>query len=150
VGGKKDFTNLLDEFAPAEDRDHVPESPCWSQLLFRAQKPLMFTDISSVAAELGDVYFPTAYIYYRIFRFDSLFHSICGYCADSLLGMNVDIFENNPNLKYYFITVVPFMLLVLLAWFVFKQFLRVNPQLLLYAGIYERFYDEMATMNLKL
>jgi p-aminobenzoyl-glutamate transporter AbgT len=64
--------------------------------------------------------------------------------------MNVDTFKNNPSLKYYFITVVPFMLLILLAWFVFKQFLRVNPQLLPYAGIYERFYDEIAIINPKL
>jgi hypothetical protein len=34
---------------------------------------IMFTDISSVAAELGDIYFPTAHIHYRIFQFDSLF-----------------------------------------------------------------------------
>jgi Mg2+ and Co2+ transporter CorA len=38
-------------------------------------------------------------------------------------GMNVDMFNDRPSLKWYFITAVPFMLLVFLGWLAFKQLL---------------------------
>ncbi|KAK4938522.1 hypothetical protein LTR10_021054 [Elasticomyces elasticus] len=41
-------------------------------------------------------------------------------------GMNVDIFSHNPDVKWYFIAVVPFMTVVLLLWSVFRSLLDRN------------------------
>ena len=64
--------------------------------------------------------------------------------------MNVDTFENNPSMKYYFITVFPFMAIVLIGWYILKHFLKIQSQVLSYKGIYENFYSEMASTNPKL
>ncbi|RPA73183.1 hypothetical protein BJ508DRAFT_192030, partial [Ascobolus immersus RN42] len=42
---------------------------------------------------------------------------ICGF-----FGMNVDIFADNPGIKWYFIAAVPFMTLVLLSWYLLKEY----------------------------
>ena len=61
--------------------------------------------------------------------------------------MNVDTFESNPSMKYYFITVVPFMLAVMVGWYALKHVLRFKAQVLPKKGIYESFYNEMAHAN---
>lgn len=38
-------------------------------------------------------------------------------------GMNVDMFNNRPSVKWYFIAAIPFMFLVFAAWLVFKGLL---------------------------
>ena len=39
-------------------------------------------------------------------------------------GMNVDTFQQNPSLKWYFISVVPLMMLILLAWLATRHWMR--------------------------
>ncbi|KAL1959546.1 hypothetical protein VTO42DRAFT_1581 [Malbranchea cinnamomea] len=62
-------------------------------------------------------------------------------------GMNVDTFASDPSIKYYFISAIPFMVAVLLAWYVLKHLLRFRTQVLPKKGIYETFYNEMANSN---
>ena len=45
-------------------------------------------------------------------------------------GMNVDTFQQNPSLKWYFIAVVPLMVFVLLAWLATRQWMRKDVNLL--------------------
>ena len=61
--------------------------------------------------------------------------------------MNVDTFESNPSMKYYFISVVPFMVAVMVGWYALKHVLRFKAQVLPKKGIYESFYNEMANAN---
>lgn len=58
--------------------------------------------------------------------------------------MNVDTFEGNPSLKYYFIVSVSFMLFVIVGWYAVKHLLRFKSQVLPKKGIYESFYNEMS------
>lgn len=39
-------------------------------------------------------------------------------------GMNVDTFKQSPSLKWYFVSVVPLMMLILLAWLATKHWMR--------------------------
>jgi hypothetical protein len=58
--------------------------------------------------------------------------------------MNVNVFKDSPSIKWYFISAVPFMLCVLGTWFFFKQlFKQPTPD----EGVYDKFYNEMATTN---
>ena len=45
-------------------------------------------------------------------------------------GMNVDIFQQYPSLKWYFVAVVPLMVFVLLAWLATRQWMRKDVNLL--------------------
>lgn len=60
-------------------------------------------------------------------------------------GMNVDIFANNPSIKWYFVVAVPMMLLVLIFWYVIKHFLARRRQTPYQRGIYENLFHELAT-----
>ncbi|PGG95145.1 hypothetical protein AJ79_10227 [Helicocarpus griseus UAMH5409] len=62
-------------------------------------------------------------------------------------GMNVDTFESNPSIKWYFIASVPFMLCVLAAWYLLKHVIARQRQTPYQRGIYENFFHEMATDN---
>lgn len=44
----------------------------------------------------------------------------------SFFGMNVNIFSGNPDVKWYFIAVVPFMTIVLLLWLSFRSVLDLK------------------------
>jgi hypothetical protein len=59
-------------------------------------------------------------------------------------GMNVSTFENYPDIKWYFVAAVPFMLCVLLAWFIMKTFLARQRQTPYQRGIWEHFFYDMA------
>ncbi|EQL36643.1 hypothetical protein BDFG_02006 [Blastomyces dermatitidis ATCC 26199] len=62
-------------------------------------------------------------------------------------GMNVDAFADNPSIKWYFISCVPFMLCVLGAWYVVKHVIARQRQTPYQRGIYENFFHDMATEN---
>ena len=38
-------------------------------------------------------------------------------------SMNVDIFQSDPDVKYYFVSAVPMMIVVLVGWYFIKHFL---------------------------
>lgn len=61
--------------------------------------------------------------------------------------MNVDIFEENPSLKWYFIVSVPFMFMIMVGWYVLKHLLASGRQTPHQRGIYEHFFNDMATEN---
>ncbi|KAF2273939.1 uncharacterized protein EI97DRAFT_452001 [Westerdykella ornata] len=57
-------------------------------------------------------------------------------------GMNVDTFEGNPSIKWFFITAVPVFSVVLCSWYIFKHSLTSGYQNPLRRGVYETlFYD---------
>ncbi|KAK2809675.1 hypothetical protein FQN49_008596, partial [Arthroderma sp. PD_2] len=62
-------------------------------------------------------------------------------------GMNVDTFQNNPSIRWYFIATVPFMLMVLILWYIIKHYLAARRQTPHQRGIYENFFNEMANDN---
>jgi hypothetical protein len=59
-------------------------------------------------------------------------------------GMNVDAFSHDPSTKWYFIVSVPFMLLVLAAWYIIKHILARQRQAPYQRGIYESFFHDLA------
>lgn len=60
-------------------------------------------------------------------------------------GMNVDTFSNNPSIKWYFISAVPLMLLVLFLWYIIKHVLARRRQTPYQRGIYEHLFHDLAT-----
>ncbi|KAF7506013.1 hypothetical protein GJ744_012360 [Endocarpon pusillum] len=59
-------------------------------------------------------------------------------------GMNVNTFANDPSIKWYFVVSVPFMLLVLAAWYITKHVLARQRQTPYQRGIYESFFHDLA------
>lgn len=59
-------------------------------------------------------------------------------------GMNVDVFSNDPSIKWYFIVAVPMMAIVFIAWFFFKHSIARRRQTPYSRGIYEHLFHEMA------
>ncbi|KAF3934644.1 hypothetical protein ABW20_dc0102997 [Dactylellina cionopaga] len=65
----------------------------------------------------------------------------------SFFGMNVDIFENNPAIKWYFISAVPFMSIVLISVFMLKWFIDRHRRPVYERGVYERLFNELQQAN---
>lgn len=59
--------------------------------------------------------------------------------------MNVDIFKSDPDVKYYFASAVPMMVVVLVGWYFIKHFLARRRQTPYQRGIYENLFFELAT-----
>ncbi|KAI9843557.1 MAG: hypothetical protein M1837_006233 [Sclerophora amabilis] len=60
-------------------------------------------------------------------------------------GMNVDTFAGDPSIKWYFIVAVPFMILILVFWFITKHLLARRRQTPYQRGIHEQFFHDLAT-----
>jgi len=65
-------------------------------------------------------------------------------------GMNVDIFANNPNIKWYFASAVPMMVLMLLIWYCIKHSISRRQFDPVRRGVYEALYQELATEHPRL
>ena len=63
----------------------------------------------------------------------------------TFFGMNVDTFQPDPSIKYYFVSAVPLMILVLLFWYFIKHSLAHERQTPYQRGIYEDLFYKMAT-----
>ena len=61
--------------------------------------------------------------------------------------MNVDTFADNPSMKWYFISAVPFMACILGMWYIMKHILARQRQTPYQRGIYENFFHDMSTAN---
>ncbi|KAI9654647.1 MAG: hypothetical protein M1821_005854 [Bathelium mastoideum] len=59
-------------------------------------------------------------------------------------GMNVDTFSHDPSIKWYFISAVPLMVLVLCLWYILKHSLARRRQTPYQRGIYEHLYHDLA------
>lgn len=64
--------------------------------------------------------------------------------------MNVDTFQDNPSIKYYFAAAVPLMLLVLILWYILKHALASRRQTPYQRGVYEHLYHDLANQNSQL
>lgn len=62
-------------------------------------------------------------------------------------GMNVGTFKNYPDIKWYFVAAVPFMLCVLIAWYVMKTFLARQRQTPYQRGIWEAYFKDLSVTN---
>ncbi|KAL8893083.1 MAG: hypothetical protein Q9215_000088 [Flavoplaca cf. flavocitrina] len=60
-------------------------------------------------------------------------------------GMNVDIFSDNPSIKWYFVSAVPLMMLVLILWYIIKHALARRRQSPYQRGVYEHLFHDLAT-----
>lgn len=65
---------------------------------------------------------------------------VCGF-----FGMNVDTFEGNPSIKWFFITAIPVLVTVLILWYGVKHSLSTQRQNPLRRGVYEALYHDLAT-----
>ncbi|KAF3050963.1 hypothetical protein E8E11_010342 [Didymella keratinophila] len=65
---------------------------------------------------------------------------MCGF-----FGMNVDTFEGNPSIKWFFITSIPVLVTVLILWYGVKHSLSTQRQNPLRRGVYEALYHDLAT-----
>ena len=59
--------------------------------------------------------------------------------------MNVDIFQNDPSIRWYFASALPMMAVVLIFWYFIKHFLARRRQTPYQRGIYEHLFFELAT-----
>jgi len=62
-------------------------------------------------------------------------------------GMHVDTFENVVSIKWYFIAVVPLMLLILILWYALKHALIVRHQTPYQRGVYEHLFHDLAVAH---
>ncbi|KAL8721748.1 MAG: hypothetical protein Q9225_001646 [Loekoesia sp. 1 TL-2023] len=63
----------------------------------------------------------------------------------TFFGMNVDAFSNDPSIKWYFVSTVPLMLLVLSLWDIVKHVLARRRQTPYQRGVYEHLFRDLAT-----
>ncbi|KAK4692306.1 hypothetical protein P7C71_g4873, partial [Lecanoromycetidae sp. Uapishka_2] len=63
----------------------------------------------------------------------------------SFFGMNVDVFKNDPSIRWYFASSIPMMFIVLVLWYFIKHFLARQRQTPYSRGIYEHLFFELAT-----
>lgn len=59
--------------------------------------------------------------------------------------MNVDILKSDPDVKYYFASAVPMMIVVLIGWYFIKHVLAKRRQTPYQRGVYEHLFFELAT-----
>ncbi|ORY01338.1 hypothetical protein BCR34DRAFT_546370 [Clohesyomyces aquaticus] len=64
---------------------------------------------------------------------------VCGF-----FGMNVDTFEGNPSIKWWFITSIPMMLIVVFLWYGVKHTLASQRRDPLRRGVYESLFHDLA------
>ncbi|KAK6334370.1 hypothetical protein TWF730_003583 [Orbilia blumenaviensis] len=65
----------------------------------------------------------------------------------SFFGMNVDVFEDNPPIMWYFIASVPFMTVVLISVFILKWFIDRHRRPIYERGVYERLFNDLQQQN---
>jgi hypothetical protein len=58
--------------------------------------------------------------------------------------MNVDTFSNDPEIKWFFISAVPMMVVVLISYFIFKYRLARARQTPYSRGIYEHLFQDLS------
>ena len=63
----------------------------------------------------------------------------------TFFGMNVNIFRDDPSVRYYFASAVPLMALVLAGWYLMKHGLAPTTQTPYQRGVYEDMFYNMAT-----
>jgi hypothetical protein len=59
--------------------------------------------------------------------------------------MNVSTFDSNPHIKWWFITSVPVLVVVIILWYAIKHNLASQRQNPMRRGVYEALYHELAT-----
>jgi Mg2+ and Co2+ transporter CorA len=64
--------------------------------------------------------------------------------VSGFFGMNVDTFEGNPSIKWWFIATVPLFAVVLIVWYGVKHALAKQHQNPLRRGVYETLFHELA------
>ena len=64
--------------------------------------------------------------------------------ASSFFGMNVDVFADDPSLKWYFISAAPMMVFVTAFYWLFKHQFARSRQTPYSRGIYEHFFHDLA------
>ena len=59
--------------------------------------------------------------------------------------VQVDTFSGNPSIKWYFVSAVPLMTLVLIFWYIIKHVLARRRQSPYQRGVYEHLFHDLAT-----
>ncbi|KAF8424156.1 hypothetical protein EV426DRAFT_548723, partial [Tirmania nivea] len=64
-------------------------------------------------------------------------------------GMNVKTFagEGTPDIKWFFIALLPFLAVVIIVWYAFKHLLAKNRRVPIQRGIYEALYTSLEEQN---
>ncbi|KAH7118817.1 hypothetical protein B0J11DRAFT_77552 [Dendryphion nanum] len=64
---------------------------------------------------------------------------VCGF-----FGMNVDAFENNPSIKWWFVATIPLFAIVIVGWYGVKHSLSTRRQNPLRRGVYEALFQDFS------
>ncbi|PSN64316.1 hypothetical protein BS50DRAFT_575766 [Corynespora cassiicola Philippines] len=64
---------------------------------------------------------------------------VCGF-----FGMNVDTFEGNPSIKWWFVVTFPLFAVIMVSWYIVKHSVASQRQDPLRRGVYENLYFELA------
>ncbi|KAF2240883.1 hypothetical protein BU26DRAFT_470142 [Trematosphaeria pertusa] len=67
---------------------------------------------------------------------------VCGF-----FGMNVDTFQNEPSIKWWFVATVPLFVVVIIGWYGIKHSLASQRQDPLRRGVYENLYYDLASKH---
>ncbi|KAH8727816.1 hypothetical protein GQ44DRAFT_703022 [Phaeosphaeriaceae sp. PMI808] len=129
--------NELDKLTGRWDRDIIAPTSGLSDLMY---KSLAIRD-SRHSLQLGLSMWRLSWI---TFIFLPLTFTV------GFFGMNVDTFQDNPPIKWWFIASFPILALVLVLWYTVKHNLATQRQNPLRRGVYEALYYELATENPRL
>ncbi|KAF1963386.1 hypothetical protein CC80DRAFT_521428 [Byssothecium circinans] len=62
----------------------------------------------------------------------------------SFFGMNVDTFESNPPIKWFFASALPLLLVMMASWYIIKHAVASQKQDPLRRGVYETLYHSLS------
>ncbi|KAF2640054.1 hypothetical protein P280DRAFT_452458 [Massarina eburnea CBS 473.64] len=68
----------------------------------------------------------------------------------SFFGMNVDTFESNPSIQWFFIAAIPLLLVMMASWYIIKHAVASQKRTPLRRGVYEALYYSLANEYPKL
>lgn len=67
--------------------------------------------------------------------------------VSGFFGMNVDTFDSNPSIKWWFIATIPLFAVVIMFWYGVKHSLARQHQNPLRRGVYEALYHDLASKH---
>ena len=149
-----DMRNYLHELAsgdPKEDEEWLGNTPSELERLTNQCE----RDIINPTKELADLMYKSVGIrdarhslqlglsMWRLSWITFIFLPLTFVCG--FFGMNVGTFEGNPSIKWFFITAIPVLIIVLILWYGVKHSLSTQRQSPLRRGVYEALYHDLAT-----
>ena len=64
-------------------------------------------------------------------------------CLIAFFGMNVNILADNPSIQWFFVSAVPFFIVVIMLWWGLKHFFAASRDMPIQRGAFEQLFTEM-------